>query len=117
MHVLIVDDQRDMSLVLSYFLLHLGHAPMVANDALQAVQRLVEAPPDVVLCDINLPHMSGPELAALLARDERTAALPFLFMSCSDMRSVEVNGCPHPILAKPLDLLALSAALAGVAAR
>lgn len=51
-----------------------------ANDAGEAVSRVSEVTPDVVLMDIGMPGMSSFEAARLIAKDQPTARLIFLTM-------------------------------------
>ena len=40
-----------------------------------------EQRPDVILCDIDMPGMSGGEVAAALEADARTAAIPVIYLT------------------------------------
>jgi DNA-binding response OmpR family regulator len=58
--VLIVEDNRDTADSLSRFLrLGCGYRVAVANDGEQGVRMAVADPPDVIVCDINLPKKDG----------------------------------------------------------
>jgi PAS domain S-box-containing protein len=66
LHVLVVDDNRDAAESLAELVGLLGHDASVAYDGPTAVARARERPPDVVLCDLGLPGMSGYEVARAL---------------------------------------------------
>ncbi|WP_272868091.1 response regulator [Caldimonas tepidiphila] len=68
-HVLVVDDNRDAARSLAQLLEMMGHRAEVAFDGPEAIERVRAGPPDVVLCDIGLPGMSGYEVAQVLRAD------------------------------------------------
>jgi CheY-like chemotaxis protein len=70
--VLVVDDNRDGAESLADVVRMLGHTVDVAYDGAAALEKARANPPDVMLCDIGLPGMSGYEVAkAVRATDER----------------------------------------------
>jgi signal transduction histidine kinase len=66
--VLVVDDNQDFASMLAETLELLGHEVELANDATSAIALFDEHRPDVALLDINLPEMTGHELAEKLER-------------------------------------------------
>ena len=61
--ILIVDDDAAMRLLIRRMLARLGIANIVeAESGAEALQRLAAAPVDLVMCDWNMPAMSGMEL-------------------------------------------------------
>jgi PAS domain S-box-containing protein len=67
--VLVVDDNVDAAESLADVVRMLGHDVEVAYDGPTALARARAAPPDVVLCDIGLPGMSGYDVARALRAD------------------------------------------------
>ncbi len=59
--ILVVDDNDDAATALSMLLEHLGHETAVAHDGLEALDKVQDYAPDVVLLDIGLPRMNGYE--------------------------------------------------------
>jgi PAS domain S-box-containing protein len=64
--VLVVDDNADAADSLAEIVELLGHTADVAYDGPTAVEKALATRPDVVLCDIGLPGMSGYEVAQAL---------------------------------------------------
>jgi CheY-like chemotaxis protein len=64
--VLVVDDNVDAADSLAELVELLGHSAVVAYDGSSALEQARERRPDVVLCDIGLPGMSGYEVARAL---------------------------------------------------
>ena len=61
--VLVVDDNADAAESLAEIATLLGHVVEVAHDGPSAIEKARANPPDVVLCDIGMPGMSGYEVA------------------------------------------------------
>ena len=59
--VLVADDEPDILLVIGEFLSNEGFQVMTAKDGRQAVEKVREYMPDLVLLDIAMPEMNGIE--------------------------------------------------------
>jgi DNA-binding response OmpR family regulator/DNA-binding CsgD family transcriptional regulator len=79
--VLIVDDVPDNLAVLHDALDESGYTVLVATSGEQALQRAVQARPDIVLLDAMMPGMDGFEVARRLKADLATAHIPIVFMT------------------------------------
>ncbi len=66
LRVLVIEDNSDAAESLADLVKLLGHAVEVVHDGRSAVEAARASAPDVVLCDIGLPGMSGYEVAAAL---------------------------------------------------
>lgn len=103
--VLVVDDNADGANSLAEVVTMLGHAADVAYDGPTAIEKARAAPPDVVICDISLPGMSGYEVAQALRAQgtnvARLVALSGLAQAADVKRAAEAGFDEH--LAKPCD--------------
>ena len=79
--VLIVDDVPDNLSVLHDALDESGYTVLVATNGESALQRAVQAQPDVVLLDAVMPGMDGFEVARRLKAQAATAQIPIIFMT------------------------------------
>ncbi len=79
--VLIVDDVPDNVSLLHDALDESGYTVLVALDGESALQRAVQARPDIVLLDAMMPGMDGFEVARRLKADAATAHIPIIFMT------------------------------------
>lgn len=70
MRVLLVEDEQIARTVICRHLVSMGHSVTVARDGREAIP-LITLPFDIILLDINLPHVSGYELAKMI-RDTET---------------------------------------------
>ena len=79
--VLIVDDVPDNLSVLHDALDEAGYTVLVATNGESALQRAVQALPDVVLLDAVMPGMDGFEVARRLKAHPATGQIPIIFMT------------------------------------
>jgi CheY-like chemotaxis protein/DNA-binding CsgD family transcriptional regulator len=79
--VLIVDDVPDNLSVLHDALDESGYTVLIATSGQAALQRAVQALPDVVLLDAMMPGMDGFEVARRLKANPQTTHIPIIFMT------------------------------------
>jgi len=100
--VLVVEDQRDAAETLADIVEMLGHSVDIAYDGEGALAKARAMRPDIVLCDIGLPGMSGYEVAKVLRAEGHTMLLVAVtgYAQPEDMKqAVEAGFDSH--LAKP----------------
>ncbi|QEA14463.1 response regulator [Comamonas flocculans] len=79
--VLVVDDSITVRRVTQRLLQREGYRVALAADGLQALQRLREERPVVVLSDIEMPRMDGFDLARAIRADDKLADLPIIMIT------------------------------------
>jgi CheY-like chemotaxis protein len=62
--VLIAEDDHDLLEVMTLVLEEEGYRVMIARDGREALERIREHMPDLILLDMKMPDLSGPEFAA-----------------------------------------------------
>lgn len=82
--ILVVDDTPANLTVLATILAKEGYKVRPANSGQVALTVAHNAAPDLILLDIQMPHMDGYEVCRRLRADERTRATPVIFISASD---------------------------------
>lgn len=89
--ILLVDDQSSIRSVYKLVLQDLGFLNIdSATDGLDAVNFLKMKPYDLVICDWNMPKMSGLDVLHILRECEETKTLPFMMVtSASEVDSVK----------------------------
>jgi two-component system cell cycle sensor histidine kinase/response regulator CckA len=100
--ILVVDDADAVRQLVRNFLLGDGYTVLEADNGHAALEVLTRtgATVDLVLTDIMMPQMGGPELASRVA--ELLPDLPVIFMSGYTDQPVPLrNGVPAPFLSKP----------------
>jgi two-component system, OmpR family, phosphate regulon response regulator PhoB len=80
-YILIVEDEAPLVTLLRYNLEKQGFRVEDAGDGGEALTRITEAPPDLLLLDWMLPTMSGIELCRQLRRRPATRQLPIIMLT------------------------------------
>jgi len=86
--ILIVEDEPAQREVLAYNIRAEGFAVDTAGTGDAALERLRETPPDIVLLDWMLPHVSGLEVCRQIKSSPATRTIPVIMLSA---RSEEVD--------------------------
>jgi chemosensory pili system protein ChpA (sensor histidine kinase/response regulator) len=79
--VLVVDDSITVRRVTQRLLKREGYRVALAADGLQALERLQEERPAVVLSDIEMPRMDGFDLARNIRADAKLRDLPIIMIT------------------------------------
>lgn len=109
--VLIVDDQEANRLLLRDLLESQGHEVAEAVDGIEALERVADAAPDVVLLDVGMPGIDGFEVCRRLKADPATATIPVLLVTAlnqRDQRLLGIGAGANDYITKPIDKSDLS---------
>lgn len=92
--VLSVDDSKVMRDLISSVLTEQGHEVVTAEDGMQAMEVARGQNFDLVLCDINMPGMSGISLVSKLRRLEHLKFTPIIMVTTetSDYKKEKSKG-------------------------
>ena len=81
MKILLVDDYKDALEALSLYLTAVGFQVETASDGLEGLDRALVSRPDVIVLDVQMPGLSGLELATALKENPETAGIPLIALS------------------------------------
>ena len=102
--VLIIEDDKEIRMMLASFLEQRGYMVWVAAEGLEATAKLKERQYDLILMDLMLPYISGEQLIAELRKTNQT---PVIVLSAKTMLETRLEvlrlGADDYIL-KPFDL-------------
>jgi chemosensory pili system protein ChpA (sensor histidine kinase/response regulator) len=79
--IMVVDDSLTVRKITSRMLTRAGYQVVTATDGVDALEKLEDFTPDVMLLDIEMPRMDGFALARELRRDPRTQSLPIIMIT------------------------------------
>jgi two-component system cell cycle response regulator DivK len=81
MKVLLADDDRVLTHLLSNRLRVKGVEIVLAHDAMQAFMHAMRSPPDVIILDIQMPGGTGIEALRKLKTSAKTSSIPVVVLS------------------------------------
>jgi chemosensory pili system protein ChpA (sensor histidine kinase/response regulator) len=79
--IMVVDDSLTVRKITSRMLSRAGYRVVTATDGVDALEKLEEVIPDVMLLDIEMPRMDGFALARELRRNPKTMNLPIIMIT------------------------------------
>jgi two-component system chemotaxis response regulator CheY len=103
--ILVVDDSRAMRRIIERMLVLAGydhHDIVHAADAVEATRLMAEQPPDLILCDWNMPGTNGLEFLTAIRRAGWTTPFGFITSEASPaMREQALAAGALFLIAKP----------------
>jgi len=81
--ILVVDDEPDIVRVIVKIMESRKHEVDTAADGPEALERIKENLPDVVILDLNLPRMDGFEVCKRIKDNEATQHIPVVMMTAA----------------------------------
>lgn len=119
LHILAVDDSLTMRAVLNGVLTEAGFDVTLAIDGVDALEKLADLRPDLILTDLNMPNMDGFGLISAVRAGGQSARVPILMLTTETgaelkarARAIGATGW----ISKPFDEAALVATIRRVAA-
>lgn len=104
--ILIVDDDPDAIHILKVVLERGGYRVITARDGHQALQKMNDEEPALILLDIMLPKKSGFEICKIIKADPKRCGIPVLMLtgeaSLPSLRQAVQLGA-NDYLVKPID--------------
>jgi twitching motility two-component system response regulator PilG len=90
--ILVVDDSATVRKLISGKLEKSGHNVVTACDGVEALERITEYVPDLVLLDITMPRMDGYEVCKQIRADPNASHVPVVMISGKDGFFDKVRG-------------------------
>lgn len=84
--ILIIEDEKHTRENLATILEMEGYQPLTAADGEAGVAATLREVPDLILCDITMPKLDGFGVLSALRKNERTATVPFIFLTAKGDR-------------------------------
>ena len=89
--ILVVEDDEDLRRLFRTALVLAGYDVVEAGDGLEALLRIDQAPPDLVVLDIVLPRLSGIAVQQEIAAQAVTRQIPIVVITGSGMAPGEMQ--------------------------
>jgi two-component system NtrC family sensor kinase len=116
LRILVVDDEPHILHYMRATLESWGHRVEVASDGTDALGRALDAPFDVIICDMRMPRLGGREIYQSLAREHPDVAQRVIFATGDTVRGDTLQfleSLDRPFLHKPFTLAELRSVLGG----
>ena len=91
MKVLIVDDNENITVLLSTFLNSKGFETVVTNDPMEGLGRIQQEQFDVILLDISMPEISGFNIIDILAREKILKNQNIFIFSANSFQDIDIK--------------------------
>lgn len=110
--IMVVDDEERNLRLMEALLTPIGYDVILAKDGMEALKKVKERDPDLILLDIMMPKMDGLDVARRLKEDEKTRIIPIVMVTAlkdveDRVKALEVGA--DDFLSKPVDKLELRA--------
>ena len=96
--ILVVDDDRNMRELLALHLGNAGYEVETAEDGIEAGYKVLCQRPDLIICDVYMPHLGGFEFVAALRADPVLQNIPVIFLTTAiegDQRGRELGALAY----------------------
>lgn len=118
--LLMVDDEAKLLRAVAVTLREEGYEVATARSGTEALIRINESIPDLIISDIRMPGMDGFQLAKALRANPRTGLIPIIFLTAKDERKDRLAGLRSGVdayLTKPFDPEELIAVVSNILRR
>ena len=79
--ILVVEDEPDMTMVITHFLQHAGYEVLTAANGEEGIEKAASEKPDLILSDTQMPVMNGWEMLEELRKQPRSRHIPVIMVT------------------------------------
>jgi putative two-component system response regulator len=110
--VLVVDDEASIRHGLVFLLRKEGYAPLEAENGREALQKVLQEKPDLILLDMMMPELNGLEVCRILKSNEDTRLIPVVMITAvhsQDEKIKAIDAGADDFVNKPINIAELRA--------
>ena len=112
MRILLIDDDKDLCQLTQKILIQHGYAVDAFCDAKEGIKHARAIKPNLILMDIIMPGLSGPEIVRSLKEDPQFKEIPVIFFTALvtgnekelEDKGITVGGIEYQTLGKPYEI-------------
>lgn len=115
--ILVVDDEPDVTELVSYKLIHEGYKVEVINDPLMIMGKAREFSPDLFVLDIMMPDLNGLQICRMIRADPKLNTTPIIFLTARGDTTDRIKGLEtgaDDYMPKPFDIKELMLRIAAI---
>ena len=106
--IMAVDDEEDILTLIEKVLTREGHRVITARDGKEALKKLKQVKPDLILLDIMMPRMSGYQVCKMIKQNSETSSITVAMLTVKSededkVRALENSGADW-YFTKPIDI-------------
>jgi CheY-like chemotaxis protein len=104
--ILVVEDEPDMTMVITHFLQHAGYEVLTAANGEEGLEKTTNGKPDLILSDTQMPVMNGWEMLEELRKQPGARHIPVIMVTGRYEKYDIATACRYNItdyVAKPFD--------------
>jgi len=104
-HIFVFEDNEVIRNLIRIHLQQAGYAVRAFEDAVEGGKAMLDAPPDLLISDINMPYMDGLEFLGAMKTDPRVARIPAILLTSRTDEETELEAAnvgAARFLTKPL---------------
>ena len=90
---MVVDDEYDVTELLSYNLRRNGFRVQSVNDPRRVMDVVREFEPDLIVLDIMMPDLSGLQVCRMIRQESSLKAIPIIFLSAKTEEGDRIEAC------------------------
>src|ERR1700736_3089602 len=90
-HLLVVDDDSNVRALLEQLLATQGYQVRFAGDGREALALVATAAPDLILLDLDMPHVSGYEVCRQVKNDPATPCISVIILASQGSTVVKLR--------------------------
>lgn len=99
---LVIEDERDLSTLFTSIMRKVGFETEQVLDGKKALVRVAETKADVIVLDMHLPHVSGPDILKKIRGDNRLNDTKVIVITADSLTGNKLSGEADFILIKPI---------------
>jgi CheY-like chemotaxis protein len=90
--ILVAEDERDIRELINFTLMFAGHTVTLAANGAEAVEKVAEANPELIMMDVRMPRMTGYEACRAIRAMEAFRDTPVVFLTAKGQDEEIQNG-------------------------
>lgn len=79
--ILIIEDEQDQLENICFVMQQAGYETVGAEDGKKGLELATNIKPDLIICDLNMPGLTGYEVLEMIRANPETSKIPFIILS------------------------------------